>query len=190
MQHKITLEDFHFLNPQINDDCSNLHAGVAHCVAPVGDIATYSGHASSSAATRLAAVLPAGPTVFPTHTPLPLASGSDPACDYYVEPIHVPGIVDQAESYNHFPIDPSINSCGMIAATWGVHVKDLLDWNPSLNTSGPCMLDERFRYCALRNGTAVEGKLAGCCYVLVIADVPIQLRRQTCLIGVCQSKAI
>lgn len=106
-------------------------------------------------------------------TALPLASGSIPECDYYVEPIPVPGIVDQSDSEDYFAIDASINSCGFVAAEWGVTVDDLQEWNPSLASADPCMLDEEFRYCALKNATAVEREIHNRSYGPVRADCQI-----------------
>jgi hypothetical protein len=195
VQQGIALQDFYFLNPEINEECSNLLLGLAYCVAPVGDIATYSGYPSSSAAMTLtsisftttsATIPPIGSAAPATEAPLPLASGSDPDCDYYVEPIHAPGVVDQSDSASHFHVDPSINSCGMVAATYGVYVDDLLKWNPSLGSSTPCMLDGEYRFCALRNATAVKRKSENRAFVLDTTDFPIQLhwKRQTHRIGV------
>lgn len=46
----ISLDDFYFLNPEINKDCTNLDLGVAYCVQPVGTITTYSGYTYTSSA--------------------------------------------------------------------------------------------------------------------------------------------
>ncbi|KAI4598969.1 hypothetical protein KJ359_002384 [Pestalotiopsis sp. 9143b] len=44
----ISVDDFYFLNPQLNGTCSALWVGNAYCVEAVGSIATYSGYASAS----------------------------------------------------------------------------------------------------------------------------------------------
>lgn len=43
MKYSISLEDFVFLNPSINSNCTNLLLGISYCVEPVGDskISTY-----------------------------------------------------------------------------------------------------------------------------------------------------
>lgn len=45
VQQGISLDDFYFLNPEINTpDCDNLLLGESYCVAPVGSISTYPGY--------------------------------------------------------------------------------------------------------------------------------------------------
>ncbi|KAF7535268.1 hypothetical protein G7054_g5512 [Neopestalotiopsis clavispora] len=44
----ISLDDFYFLNPQLNGTCGSLWVGNAYCVEAMGSIATYSGHSSVS----------------------------------------------------------------------------------------------------------------------------------------------
>ena len=45
LQEGISLLDFYFLNPGVNSTtCNNLLLGIAYCVAPVGDIASYPGY--------------------------------------------------------------------------------------------------------------------------------------------------
>ena len=45
LQEGISLPDFYFLNPGVNSTtCNNLLLGIAYCVAPVGDIASYPGY--------------------------------------------------------------------------------------------------------------------------------------------------
>ncbi|EZF35126.1 hypothetical protein H101_01329 [Trichophyton interdigitale H6] len=39
----ITMDNFIFLNPALNSNCTNLYAEESYCVLPVGDINTYSG---------------------------------------------------------------------------------------------------------------------------------------------------
>lgn len=43
LKFAITLDDFLFLNPGVNSNCTNLFAFESYCVAAVGDINTYSG---------------------------------------------------------------------------------------------------------------------------------------------------
>jgi hypothetical protein len=37
----VTLDDFYFLNPNVDNKCSNLWLDAPYCVKPVGDIQTY-----------------------------------------------------------------------------------------------------------------------------------------------------
>ncbi|KAJ7826387.1 hypothetical protein B0H14DRAFT_2453139 [Mycena olivaceomarginata] len=73
MRHGITLIDFQTLNPQVNDDCSNLWAGLAYCVVP----AAAPAFTLSSIATGTIRMLPismtsAPTTTYPSATPAPV----------------------------------------------------------------------------------------------------------------------
>lgn len=109
----ISLADFYFLNPEVNNpNCTNLYLGYSYCVQPVGDIQTYSGYGGSRnpcfASTGVASscIITSGiPTdtawTFPTQattmtsnitqpTTLPVASGTLEDCvkyDQYYTPI-------------------------------------------------------------------------------------------------------
>jgi len=66
--YRITLEDFYFLNPQINDEFPNLRLGASYCVEAVGDIATYNGYPITTTAIVFTRPTPA-PTSYPILTP-------------------------------------------------------------------------------------------------------------------------
>ncbi|KUI70318.1 hypothetical protein VM1G_06273 [Cytospora mali] len=55
----ISLDNFYFLNPQLNGSCGSLWLGNAYCVEAVGNIATYSGYTTSTLNyTTLASTVP------------------------------------------------------------------------------------------------------------------------------------
>jgi hypothetical protein len=83
--YRITLEDFYFLNPQINDECSNLRLGASYCVKAVGDIATYNNYPITTTAIVFTRPTPA-PTSYPILTPPALSAkafGTVEDCDEY-----------------------------------------------------------------------------------------------------------
>jgi hypothetical protein len=84
----ITLDDFYFLNPQVDDKCLNLRPGASYYVKAVGDIATYTGYPITIAATGFTHPTPA-PTSTKSYLPLTApalsakASGTVEDCDEY-----------------------------------------------------------------------------------------------------------
>ena len=67
----LSLSDFYFLNPEINENCTNLELGVAYCVEPVGNLATYSGYTKTGDPT-----ITNPPVTFSSvNTAIPPASG-------------------------------------------------------------------------------------------------------------------
>lgn len=140
----ISLDDFYFLNPQVDNKCSNLWLNTSYCVKPVGNVATYSGYPT-----------PTPGTVFPKPTPAPTATYA---------PIVVPalsskaaGTIDGCASYeNAFPQslyelygNEEINACGVWAMHAGVTVQNLIAWNPSLSAE-KCILQSGKSYCILK----------------------------------------
>jgi hypothetical protein len=89
----LTLDDFIFLNPALNENCTNLFAEESYCVAPVGNIDDYPGHAGyiPPTTTALSSAYTAFPTatfVFPDlniSTPLPLANDTRSDCYIYAD---------------------------------------------------------------------------------------------------------
>lgn len=41
MRYGIALQDFVFLNPSINSNCTDLLLGISYCVEPVGDSKSF-----------------------------------------------------------------------------------------------------------------------------------------------------
>ncbi|RMD41456.1 hypothetical protein DV735_g3659, partial [Chaetothyriales sp. CBS 134920] len=154
----ISLQDFHFLNPQINEECTNLWLGTAYCVQAVGDIRTYSGYPSTSEAytltsasyTTTTSTLPASvPAIITPIVPSPTAPGTLENCEIYVEHFPVPPLIEQVQSPTAPTVTDMINSCNFILASYDVPLEDFLSWNPSLYSVDPCALQEGFRYCAI-----------------------------------------
>ncbi|KAI5866007.1 LysM domain-containing protein [Durotheca rogersii] len=152
MKFAISLSDFLFLNPAVNENCTNLFAYESYCIQPVGDINTYSGKPGhitfSFTATRngtfedVATGLPnigwSSPT--PTTTPVPLASGTRDDCENYIL-----GDLYQQNLENSY----LISNCHLAAEVMGVTLEDLETWNTDLgNASDPsCAFEAGLRYC-------------------------------------------
>ncbi|MCJ1250760.1 hypothetical protein MMC30_007988 [Trapelia coarctata] len=145
IKFSISLDDFRFLNPAINDNCTNLFADESYCVAPVGDITQYPGHSGyipppTAYSTIPWTSFPKATFVPPSNTSisqiLPFAPGTRLDCVLYVN-----GGDQEA--------DPSLgNLCQTIASGWGLSTDQLTNWNPSLNASDPsCHFDPSYRYC-------------------------------------------
>jgi hypothetical protein len=140
----ITVDDFYFLNPQVDNKCSNLWLNTSYCVAPVGNIATYSGYPTSTPGT----VFPK-PTPEPTSVPPPVvtpplsatASGTVDGCLYYLNAFD--------ESLSSVFNLSEANLCDVWAAQADVAVDDLLAWNPSLSKTN-CLLQSGKSYCVFK----------------------------------------
>ncbi|TLD21139.1 hypothetical protein PspLS_09235 [Pyricularia sp. CBS 133598] len=134
----ITLDDFYFLNPQVDSSCSNLWLGYAYCVAAVGDIQTYPGYPVTAPATSFTRP-PAAPeptSTFELPPPGPRASGTIEGCFFY----------EDAWPSEFVAENPGWNSCERWAKYGGVTVEELVAWNPSLE-GVECELKSGFSYC-------------------------------------------
>ncbi|TLD08606.1 uncharacterized protein PgNI_07373 [Pyricularia grisea] len=134
----ITLDDFYFLNPQVDSSCSNLWLGYAYCVAAVGDIQTYPGYPVTAPATSFTRP-PAEPeptSTFELPPPGPRASGTIEDCFFY----------EDAWPFEFVAENPGWNSCERWAKYGGVTVEELVAWNPSLE-GVECELKSGFSYC-------------------------------------------
>ncbi|TFK66093.1 hypothetical protein BDN72DRAFT_889204 [Pluteus cervinus] len=145
----ISLEDFIFLNPAINSNCTNLFADESYCVQPVGDINTYSGRPgyvepTTSVAPIIYTNLPdATYTPTPKPTAVPLANGTRTDCYYYINGD------DFQDDYGD-STSARISNCDNIAATFLVTFEELVYWNPSLESYSlaNCTFETGVRYCA------------------------------------------
>lgn len=92
----ISLADFVFLNPAINENCTNLFAEESYCVQAVGDLNTYSGRPGFASYTATLTTLVGDPATrwpSPTYTTptasiqsqLPLATGTRDDCSVYFD---------------------------------------------------------------------------------------------------------
>ncbi|KAB5578705.1 hypothetical protein GE09DRAFT_1090733 [Coniochaeta sp. 2T2.1] len=149
----ITLSDFFFLNPEVYTNCTNLLLGVAYCVFPVGNIATYSGYIPP----------PTMPITVPPAT-FSSVNTANPSSTVYANPGYVfqqlpkaSGTTQGCVSYANFndnTTDASLNSCSYIAYAYGVALSDLLSWNPSLSKDATaCALQRGFSYCVQKTET-------------------------------------
>ncbi|CAN9364447.1 unnamed protein product [Alternaria sp. RS040] len=148
MRYAIAMADFVFLNPSINANCTNLLLDISYCVAPVGDINTYSGrpgyHTPGPSGLPFTKVTftPTKPaTTTSTPTQLSLATDTRDDCYQYFD-------ASQMESdmtgtlYRH--------QCDLAADVYGVEVSELLTWNPSLGNDTEaltCSFKPGVRYC-------------------------------------------
>lgn len=156
IKFNIPLDDFKFLNPEIDANCTNLLLGLAYCVSPLGDTATYSGYTTRSPIFTLDPVTwrtasvsyPVAPTPIATSlSQLPLAPGTLSNCTRYVDYKSIPPVVDQSQEEIRRYVNPQTNQCNYILAGSKISMEDFLHWNPSLNGSNPCSLQQGYRYC-------------------------------------------
>ncbi len=140
----ISLSDFLFLNPEINKNCSNLDLGVAYCVEPVGNLATYSGYTT-----------PAGPTItissatFSTvNTAIATATSGG---GYIATSSLLPkasGTIDGCKTYRNHDAINDLNECSYIEYAYGATNDQLVTWNPSLSRDvSTCNFQSGFSYC-------------------------------------------
>ena len=136
----ISLDDFYFLNPQIDDKCLNLWLHASYCVKAVGDITTYNGYPITTAA-----------TVFTRPTPAPTSATSYPILTPPALSAKASGTVEDCDEYrNAFEYDwgdsEESNACDLWAWWYEISVQDLLRWNPSLRAEN-CVLEPGKSYC-------------------------------------------
>lgn len=99
MTQSISLADFYFLNPEIDQNCTNLELGEAYCVQPVGSITSYPNYTITGVLpiTVTPATFSSVNTAIPTSTNdpgyaytapalLPTASGTISGCYEYGNP--------------------------------------------------------------------------------------------------------
>ncbi|KAG9698248.1 Six-hairpin glycosidase, partial [Aureobasidium melanogenum] len=154
----ISLDDFVFLNPAINANCTNLYAQESYCVRAVGDINTYSGKFGAITATAtIASVdtpfadLPSATDITTvtsaTSSALPLANGTRQDCESYFD-----GTI--------FQVDVSFwdSICQLAAVSFDVDLNSFGTWNQGLNVTSPlCAFQSGVQYCArLYLGDPVE----------------------------------
>ncbi|KAI0814080.1 hypothetical protein GGR55DRAFT_687075 [Xylaria sp. FL0064] len=146
----ISLQDFQFLNPDVNENCTNLFANESYCILPVGDINTYPGRAGATTAPPTT-TLPFAPILsldtaistapIMTSTSLPLAEDTRGDCSLYFNGQQI--LIENISTTSYQ------NACEFAAAVWGISVEDLTQWNPDLGnvTNGECNMMSDVRYC-------------------------------------------
>ena len=143
----ITLNDFYFLNPEINANCTNLWANASYCVEAVGDITTYPGYYGNTTTTTI--VFQTDPSL--TWTALPTATAPSysnvTAAGYPVANGSLVGCFEMFQnSYGSL-------TCDDAADLFGVSVDNWIRWNPSVLPAGTnyslmtCVLANETQYC-------------------------------------------
>ncbi|CAH0045717.1 unnamed protein product [Clonostachys solani] len=154
LDSSISLKDFYFLNPVLNEGCSNLEREVSYCVAAVGDITTYPGYVIEMPSTSFTRPTPTTTgVVLPTETLNPHAPGTLDNCTEYTN------FVDPAPYLKEFGVVPwpeELNLCTSFAGKYDVSVSQLLSWNPSLS-SAKCEFLAGYSYC-VRRANPVPGQ--------------------------------
>ena len=177
----IPLQDFYFLNLEIDANCSNLILGHAYCVAPVGSIynyPNYTGAGGNGASLCASALAPS--SCFGQVTSLPTASYiggnvSITAVPKGTQPPNVTptiasstllptalGTISGCAQYRNYQATNqtlttnntmTVNSCNYLSILYGVGISDLETWNPSLSQQS-CVLQVGFSYCVQRTSIA------------------------------------
>ncbi|KAF2009038.1 carbohydrate-binding module family 50 protein [Aaosphaeria arxii CBS 175.79] len=139
----ISLDDFYFLNPQVDMECSNLWQNTSYCVRPVGNVATYSGYPTRAPGTVFPKPTPTPASAAPPIVLPPLSAKADTieGCEKYMNAF--------SKSIYKFFGDVEINACDIWAIQAGVTVEDLVAWNPSLSAEN-CVLQSDKSYCILK----------------------------------------
>lgn len=148
----ITPADFLFLNPGINENCTNLFAEESYCVQAVGDINTYSGRPGYTTVTLVDPSAPFTGVPFTQrpdatasaytrlYTPLPTATGTRDDCVHYFA----------GEDYQvNITGSTFASPCLLAAAVYNVDLDLFASWNAGLgNVSLPsCAFETGVRYC-------------------------------------------
>ncbi|DAA75949.1 TPA_exp: LysM domain-containing protein [Trichophyton benhamiae CBS 112371] len=148
----ITMDNFIFLNPALNSNCTNLYAEESYCVLPVGDINTYSGKpgyvstptGSETTATgiRFEDLPDATENPYPRPPPgPPIAEGTRDDCNYYFDGAEFQYNVTNTYWNSNCQIPPP--------QVYRVDPESFESWNAGLgNISRPeCSFKPGFRYC-------------------------------------------
>jgi hypothetical protein len=127
LKFNINLDDFLFLNPSVNSNCTNLFAQESYCVAPVGDLASYPGHpgyvppnsATPASAWDAAPKATWVPPVLNITDDAPLANGTRSDCWSFTN-----------GNMLQLPINGTFYSstCQLIALSYGVSLEQLQNW--------------------------------------------------------------
>ncbi|KAL4958979.1 uncharacterized protein BDV14DRAFT_194147 [Aspergillus stella-maris] len=139
VQFSLSLEDFYFLNPKIDANCTNLWLGEAYCVAPVGTITSYSGYPVTTPRISITSA------TFPSVT----ITMSTPTTGYVATSSAMPtvsGTLSNCTDYRNYDSVNNFNDCRYVAFAESIELSDFLDWNPSL-PSTDCVLEPGYSYC-------------------------------------------
>ncbi|KAF1988221.1 carbohydrate-binding module family 50 protein [Aulographum hederae CBS 113979] len=146
----VELKDFLFLNPGVDQNCTQLWKNYNYCVQPVGDITTYPGYSASSTSIQFRPE---------SLTPLPwdYSIASNQANRTIIP------IADQSrrDCWSYFWVNSphrSTFSCWDVADWSEISLEQFLMWNPSLDQKAPnatadstqddgCRLEPSVSYC-------------------------------------------
>ncbi|TGO53518.1 hypothetical protein BOTNAR_0293g00080 [Botryotinia narcissicola] len=171
IQQSISLEDFYFLNPNINSNCTNIIAGESYCVEAVGSMSTYNSFQKATvtanpcpqASPFSTCLLPIDITLYPSAPYWsegasvvgnktikwldPVASDTIPTCYEYREYYSL-----NTTNATFLEIEKSISECVWVAGIEEITLANFLSWNPSLAAQDPtnCTLSPGYRYCIQR----------------------------------------
>ncbi|KAH6871038.1 hypothetical protein B0T10DRAFT_611351 [Thelonectria olida] len=172
-QAGITLQEFYFLNPSINSNCTNLLFDISYCIQAVGDVSTYSGYVTTATRCTAATCYTDGPTFTPvpprtwtvnaSGVPVPVpvkttrtktSSRTAPASTWTPLPL-ANGTYGSDKCANYLvwgdtgddDLNEELNSCDGIVEYVEITMNQLLEWNPSLKNEDPCSIKKGFRYC-------------------------------------------
>ncbi|KAI0543165.1 carbohydrate-binding module family 50 protein [Xylaria digitata] len=144
----ISLSDFQILNPEINENCTNLFAYESYCILPVGSINNYPGSPGFSVSANLSGTAtPFGALPSPTYVP-PLFAGYNRT--------YAPNTRRDCQDYLNgadYQIDLSStfyeNSCQLATDVYGISLENLGIWNPSLGDANlpNCTFASDLWYC-------------------------------------------
>lgn len=169
MAQGINLDDFLFLNPELDSNCTNLYLNYSYCelltymtnnhfqfslliysgVQPVGDISTYPGYASLTSSGSNGDYTPYVTQFVGTRVSwgdLPVATNLTS-----FTPIATPSTAPLAKKTRLDCEEYKDNLYGSVPCDWlalGVNLPDFATWNPSLDVYD-CMLTNNTRYCTL-----------------------------------------
>ncbi|KAF2824331.1 hypothetical protein CC86DRAFT_420818 [Ophiobolus disseminans] len=161
IKNSISLPDFYFLNPTVNNStCNNLILGVYYCVLPIGDITTFPNYPKTTnfitmTSNTFTTIVSTPPPNIPLPTPittsqLPHAPGTNNNCFAYKNYREIPPIVDQSQNSEVASYTDFVNSCGYLTILWETTIDDLVKWNPSL-VKEKCAMQAGYSYCVLES---------------------------------------
>lgn len=143
LAQSISLADFYFLNPEIDENCSNLQLGKAYCVRPVGSLTSYPNY-------TITGILPitVSPAIFSSVSTAIPTSTNDPGYKY-IEPPLLPTAPDTIPGCYLYQNPPYFTTlCRDLALDNDISGEDLLEWNPSLaKDMANCTLTSTYSYC-------------------------------------------
>ncbi|KAF2994019.1 hypothetical protein E8E14_001179 [Neopestalotiopsis sp. 37M] len=147
IRYGISLVDFLILNPEVNENCTNLYAFESYCMEPVGDISNYEG--APGYISSVAWTTTVDPSSLPTATYIPdqyvsevitYANGTRTDCATYIS-----GADYQKDLSN----TTFVSNCDLALTVFGITYADLTVWNPSLASFdvSECEFNESYNYC-------------------------------------------